>query len=65
MPTKKKENKEKFGQNTEDRLDEWEKNQIKKLFREYDKDKNGLQRDELKLLLRRLSSDDCIIGKVP
>ncbi len=26
VPTKKQVNKEKFGQNTEDRLDEWEKN---------------------------------------
>jgi Ca2+-binding EF-hand superfamily protein len=65
VPTKKQQNKEKFGQNTEDKLDEWEKNQVKKLFREYDKDKNGLQRDELKRLMRRLTSDDCIIGKVP
>ncbi|CDW81373.1 leucine rich repeat family protein [Stylonychia lemnae] len=65
VPTKKQENKDKFGQNTEDKLDEWEKNQVKKLFREYDKDKNGLQKDELKKLMRRLSQDDCIIGKVP
>lgn len=65
MPTKKQENKAKFGQNTEDKLDEWEKNQVKKLFREYDKDKNGLQKDELKRLIRRLASDECIIGKVP
>lgn len=33
VPTKKQENKEKFGQNTEDRLDEWEKNQVKRLFK--------------------------------
>lgn len=65
VPTKKQENKDKFGQNTEDKLDEWEKNQVKKLFREYDKDKNGLQKDELKNLMRRLAEDDCIIGKVP
>ena len=65
VPSKKQENKEKFGQNTEDKLDEWEKNQVKKLYREYDKDKNGLQKDELINLMRRLSNDDCIIGKVP
>ena len=44
MPTKKKENKDKFGGgNTEEALDEWEKNQVKKVFRtEFDKDKQGL-----------------------
>ena len=46
-------------------MDEWEKNQVKKLYREYDKDKNGLQKDELKKLMMKLASDDCIIGKVP
>lgn len=65
MPSKKKENKDKFGQNTEDRLDEWEKNQVKRLFREYDKDKSGLLKDDLKKLSIRLANDDCIIGKVP
>ena len=41
MPTKKQENKEKFYVgNKEDCLDEWEKNQVKRLFRsEFDKDK--------------------------
>jgi Ca2+-binding EF-hand superfamily protein len=46
-------------------LDEWEKNQVKKLFREVDKDKNGLSKDELKKIMRRLSNDECIIGKIP
>ena len=65
VPTKKQLNKDKFGQNTEDRLDEWEKNQVKRMFREYDKDKNGLTKEDLKKLMRRLAQDDCIIGKVP
>lgn len=65
VPTKKQENKDKFGQNTEDRLDEWEKNQVKKMFREYDKDKTGVMKEDLKKLIRRLANDDCIIGKVP
>ena len=65
VPTKKQLNKDKFGQNTEDRLDEWEKNQVKRMFREYDKDKTGLTKEDLKKLMRRLAQDDCIIGKVP
>jgi hypothetical protein len=68
VPTKKAENKDKFGVgNREDRLDEWEKNQVKKLFRaEFDKDKTGIaSRDEIKRLLGKLANDDCIIGKVP
>ena len=65
VPTKKQENKDKFGQNTEDKLDEWEKNQVKKLFREGDKDKNGLTKEELKRVFARLLEDECIIGKVP
>ena len=46
-------------------MDEWEKNQVKKLFREYDKDKTGLLKEDLKRLLRRLANDEAIIGKVP
>lgn len=68
MPTKKAENKEKFGGgNREDCLDEWEKNQVKRLFRqEFDKDKTGIaSREEIKRLLGRLAEDGCIIGKVP
>jgi hypothetical protein len=55
----------KFGQNTEDVLTEWEKNQVKPLFREFDKDKKGVARDKLPLIIGRLSTDDCCIGKVP
>jgi hypothetical protein len=35
------------------------------MFREYDKDKNGLVKEDLKKLLRRLCNDECIIGKIP
>jgi len=35
----KQQNKDSFGQNTEDRLVEWEKNQIKDLFIKYDTEK--------------------------
>ena len=68
VPSKKQENKDKFGGgNREDRLDEWEKNQVKRLFRqEFDKDKQGIaSREELRRLLGKLLNDDCIIGKIP
>ena len=45
VPNKKQENKEAFGKNSEAALIEWEKNQIKPLYREYDKDKKGITRD--------------------
>lgn len=38
-PSMKQQNKDSFGQNTEDRLVEWEKNQIKDLFIKYDAEK--------------------------
>jgi hypothetical protein len=38
---------------------------VKKTFREYDKDKTGVIKDDLKKLLRRLCNDECIIGKIP
>jgi len=68
VPTKKKENKDKFGSgNREEAMDEWEKNMVKKVFRaDFDKDKQGIQsKDELKRLMTKLLNDDCIIGKVP
>ena len=46
-------------------MDEWEKNQVKRMFRDHDKDKTGLTKEDLKKLMRKLASDDCIIGKVP
>jgi hypothetical protein len=35
------------------------------MFREYDKDKTGLVKEDLKKLIRRLANDECIIGKIP
>jgi len=65
VPTKKEENRNKFGQNTEIALVEWEKNQIKPLFKEFDTDKKGIDKDKFAQIMERLSSDECIIGKVP
>ena len=68
VPTKKQENKDKFGTgNREEVLDEWEKNMVKRLFRaEFDKDKQGIQtKDELKRLMIKLLADECNIGKIP
>jgi hypothetical protein len=47
VPTKKAENKQAFGQNSEMALIEWEKNQIKPLFKEFDKDKKGAAKENL------------------
>jgi Ca2+-binding EF-hand superfamily protein len=39
---------------------------VKLLFKEYDKNKSGfLEISELKLLMKKLLDDECIIGKVP
>jgi len=65
IPTKKLENKMKFGQNTEDELVEWEKNQVKPLYREFDTEKKGVTKEELCEIMKRLATDECIIGKVP
>lgn len=65
VPSKKLENKLKFGQNTEIALVEWEKNQIKPLFKEFDTDKKGIGKDAFASLMERLNTDECIIGKVP
>ena len=45
VPNKKQENKDAFGKNSEAALIEWEKNQIKPLYREYDKDKKGVTKE--------------------
>ena len=55
----------KFGQNTEIALVEWEKNQIKPLFREYDENKKGIDKEKFGEIMDRLMTDECIIGKVP
>lgn len=65
VPTKKAENRDAFGQNSEMALIEWEKNQIKPLFKEFDKDKKGIDKDQLPKIMQRLKDDECIIGKVP
>jgi len=65
VPTKKAENKHAFGYNSEDALIEWEKNQIKPLFREFDKDKKGISKESLVAIMKRLKQDECIIGKTP
>lgn len=60
------ENKEKFGQDVENRVTEWEKNIIKRLFKVYDVDKSGfLDISELKKLMKDLVDDKGIMGKVP
>jgi hypothetical protein len=65
VPSKKAENKEAFGYNSEVALVEWEKNQIKPLFREFDKDKKGTEKANLSKIVARLLNDECIIGKTP
>ena len=65
VPSKKAENKEAFGHNSEMALIEWEKNQIKPLFKEFDKDKKGISKDDLVTIMGRLKVDECIIGKTP
>lgn len=65
-PTMKQQNKDNFGQNTEDKLVEWEKNQVKEVFQKYDADmKSGVTKEELNLIMQALMKDECIIGKVP
>lgn len=60
------ENKEKFGRDTEDKITEWEKNTIKRLFKVYDKDKSGfLDITELQKLMKDLINDKGIMGKIP
>ena len=38
---------------------------MRTLFREYDKDKSGLPREEVKKVFIRLLNDECFLGKVP
>ena len=68
VPTKKAENKANFGMNTELKLIEWEKNQIKPFFQALETDKTGkggLPKEHLLELLEKLKEDECIIGKEP
>jgi len=34
-------------------------------FREYDTSKNGVSKEDMRKLMRRLAEDEAIIGKVP
>jgi hypothetical protein len=65
VPSKKAENKDKFGNNSEIALIEWEKNQIKPLFRSFDKEKKGIEKADLIKIMSSLADDECIIGKIP
>ena len=58
-------NKENFGQNSEDKLVEWEKNQVKELFVQYDTEKKGVPKETLVEIVKKLGKDECIIGKIP
>ena len=64
-PSMKQQNKDSFGQNVEDSLVEWEKNQIKDLFIKFDTEKKGISKENLVSILKSLMDDECIIGKVP
>lgn len=46
-------------------MTEWEKNQVKPLFKKHDPDKSGVSREALDKILACLMKDECIIGKVP
>lgn len=35
------------------------------MFREYDKDKSGVVKEDLKKVFTRLANDECYLGKVP
>ena len=65
VPSKKAENRARFGQNTEVALTEWEKNQIRPVFREYKEAKKGVTKADLVAMMARLATDECIIGKIP
>jgi hypothetical protein len=68
VPSKKAENKSRFGNNREEALDEWEKNQVKRMFRaDFDRDKTGMStsKEEFRRFMAKLAADECIIGKVP
>lgn len=65
VPSKKAENRAKFGQNSEDALTEWEKNQIRPMFREYAAGRKGVGKDNLVEMMARLATDECTIGKIP
>lgn len=60
------ENQSRFGQDTEDKVTEWEKLNIKKIFKKYDADKSGwLSVEEVIKMMMDLKNDVENIGKVP
>jgi len=66
IASKVKNNSQSFGLCPENRVSEWEKNEIKKLFWVYDKDKSGyLDFDEMALVLKDIKENKAGIGKVP
>ena len=65
VPSKKAENRARFGQNTENAVTEWEKNQIRPIFREYAESRKGVDKENLVAMMGRLATDECIIGKIP
>ncbi len=67
VPSKKAENRAKFGKNSEDALTEWEKNQIRPIFRQYASSAGGkgITKEACVEMMGRLANDECIIGKVP
>ena len=66
VPRKKAENRARLGNYSEPVLSEWEKNKLRPIFREYiGRPKQGISKDNLVLMLGRLATDECIIGKVP
>ena len=66
IATKVKQNYQNFGLCPEERVSEWEKNEIKKIFWNYDKDKSGnLDFEEMGQLLRDIKENKAGIGKIP
>ena len=67
VPSKKAENRAKFGQNSESALTEWEKNQIRPIFREMAEEngKKGVTKEQCVAMMSRIATNECIIGKVP
>ena len=66
VPSKKAENRARFGRNTENELTEWEKNSIRPMFRKMVvAGKKGVSKDNLVSIMQRLANDECVIGKIP
>ena len=65
MPSKKAENRARFGKNSEDALTEWEKNQIRPIFRELLAGRKGISKENCIEMMPRLAIDECTIAKVP